>query len=45
MKPRIWKENGVWYCGFSRDYFIRGWGNTPIEAYRVWDIWLSEGIR
>ena len=43
-KPRIWLENGVWYCGRSRKsdiYFIFS-GSTPELAFNTWKYFWEE---
>lgn len=38
MKPKLWKQNGLWYCGRkeSEDNVNYGCSVSPAEAFRHW---------
>lgn len=52
MKPRLWREKGVWCCAIPRDdfatrhgfrwkkYGLIGRGSTCLGAYIDWQDWV-----
>lgn len=44
MKPKLWKENGLWWCSDSRTSCLKFPGTTPEEAWKKRVFWLGKPV-
>lgn len=42
MKPKIWRQDGLWICAYNRND-VAGRGFTPYLAWYVWRYKITYG--